>query len=149
MPPSPEPHSDRHGRQRGGGGFSPPAWLVWLQLSFTTMLLVLFVVLVAQSRGQNRSMQRLQQRLQSLENSRALERTAALEEQLRAMLTRLQALERQGADLAAAQQRQRDLEEQLRQQQALLRRPPRQAPLLEETPREGPAAPPPAAPISP
>lgn len=149
MPPSPEPHSDWHGRQRGGGGYSQPAWLVWLQLSLTTMLLVLFVVLVAQSRGQNRSMQNLQQRLQSLENSRALERTAALEQQLRAMLTRLQTLERQEAELAAARQRQRDLEEQLHQQQALLRRPPRQAPLLEETPREVPAPPPPAAPISP
>lgn len=153
MLPSPEPPADRYGRHRGGGGvFSPPAWLPWLQLSLTSMMLVLFVVLLAQSREQNRNLQRLQQRVQGLENSRALDRTTALEGQLRAMLVRLQNLERRAADLAAAQQRQLELEDQLRQQ-LLQRRPPRAAPVEEAAPKTplgqpGPP-PPPAEPITP
>jgi hypothetical protein len=142
---------DQHGRHRGGGGgerFGLPGWLPWLQLSLSTMLVVLFLVLLGQSREQNRSLQRLQQRVQGLENSRALDRTTALEGQLRAMLVRLQSLERQEASLAAAQQRLLELEQQLRQQ-VLQRRPARPA-LIEEPPaREPPGPPPPTEPITP
>lgn len=156
MLPSPEPPFDRHGRHRGsgsggGGGFSPPAWLAWLQLSLTSMMVVLFVVLLGQSREQNRMVQRLQQRVQGLENSRALDRTTVLEEQLRSMLERLQSLERRAAELGAAQQRQLGLEDQIRQQ-LLQRRPPRPAEVEEAEPKPPPGQPlppPPQEPITP
>jgi biopolymer transport protein ExbB/TolQ len=147
---SPERPSDQHGRHRGGGGerLALPGWLAWLQLSLSSMLVVLFLVLLSQSREQNRQLQRLEQRVQGLENSRALDRTTALEGQLRAMLVRLQSLERQGTSLAAAQQRLLEVEQQLREQ-VLQRRPARPA-LIEEPPaREPPGPPPPAEPITP
>ena len=72
-------------------GFRDWAW--WLQIALSTAMVVLFAVMVVNSRRQSRSIRVLEQRIQGLENSRALDRTAAVEEQLRAMVSRLQKLE--------------------------------------------------------
>ena len=69
-------------------------WL-WLPLALSSMLLVLFVVVVTRQQAQAQRIGELLSRVQTLEHSRALERTAVLEQQLRSMLTRLQELEKQ------------------------------------------------------
>lgn len=70
------------------------AWVPWLQAGVTAMLVVLFLVIVGKSRQQNGTIRQLQERVQGLENSRALDRTTGLEEQLRSTVERLQAVER-------------------------------------------------------
>ena len=72
------------------------AWVPWLQAGVTAMLVVLFLVIVAKSRQQNDTIRKLQERVQGLENSRALDRTTGLEQQLRTTVERLQAVERNG-----------------------------------------------------
>lgn len=74
-----------------------PDWVVWFQTGLTVLLAVLFVVVLAKAREQTSRVQELQERVQGLENSRALERTTGLEQQLRATVERLQALERGSA----------------------------------------------------
>ena len=71
----------------------PPLW--WLPLGLSTMLLVLFAVVVNRQQAQAERIGALLSRVQTLEHSRALERTAVLEQQLRSMLVRLQDLEKQ------------------------------------------------------
>lgn len=58
-----------------------------------TALLVLFGVMLNRTMEQTRRLERLELRLRSLESIRSLERTAALEVQLRKMLARLQVVE--------------------------------------------------------
>jgi hypothetical protein len=70
------------------------AWVPWLQAGVTAMLVVLFFVIVGKSRQQNDTIRLLQERVQGLENSRALDRTTGLEQQLRSTVERLQAVER-------------------------------------------------------
>ena len=77
-----------------------PAWLVWLQLGLTTTLAVLFVVTLVKTRQQSLSIQQLQDKVAGLENGRALDRTTAIEDQLRTSAERLQALERMGAQVS-------------------------------------------------
>ena len=72
------------------------AWVPWLQAGVTAMLVVLFLVIVGKSRHQNDTIRQLQERVQGLENSRALDRTTGLEQQLRTTVERLQAVERNG-----------------------------------------------------
>ena len=72
------------------------AWVPWLQAGVTAMLVVLFLVIVGKSRQQNATIRQLQERVQGLENSRALDRTTGLEQQLRTTVERLQAVERNG-----------------------------------------------------
>ena len=72
------------------------AWVPWLQAGVTAMLVVLFFVIVGKSRQQSATIRQLQERVQGLENSRALDRTTGLEEQLRSTVERLQAVERNG-----------------------------------------------------
>ena len=72
------------------------AWAPWLQAGVTAMLVVLFLVIVGKSRQQNDTIRQLQERVQGLENSRALDRTTGLEQQLRTTVERLQAVERNG-----------------------------------------------------
>ena len=72
------------------------AWVAWLQAGITAMLVVLFFVIVGKSRQQNATIRQLQERVQGLENSRALDRTTGLEQQLRSTVERLQAVERTG-----------------------------------------------------
>ncbi len=89
-------------------------WL-WLPLGLTSLLLVLFVVVVNRQQAQVQRLSDLLTRVQTLEQSRAVERTAVLEQQLRSMLTRLQSLEKggQGQEKLAAQLQ--TLQEELRQ----------------------------------
>ena len=70
-----------------------PTWMRWGGAGLTALLAVLFVVLLQQVRGQGQRLQTLQDRIQSLENAPDLERTNALEEQLRSTVQRLQNLE--------------------------------------------------------
>ena len=77
-----------------------PAWLVWLQLGLSTTLAVLFVVMLVKTRQQSVSIQQLQDKIAGIENSRALDRTTAIEDQLRTTAERLQALERMGAQIS-------------------------------------------------
>lgn len=70
-----------------------PTWMRWGGAGLTALLAVLFVVLLLQVRGQGQRLQALQDRIQSLENAQDLERTNALEEQLRSTVQRLQNLE--------------------------------------------------------
>jgi hypothetical protein len=70
-----------------------PTWMRWGGAGLTAMVAVLFVVLLAQVRQQTDRIQLLQDKVQSLENARDLERTSAVEEQLRSTVQRLQALE--------------------------------------------------------
>jgi TolA-binding protein len=92
-----------------------PEWLPWLQLGVTTMLAVLFLVMLAKGRELNRSLRQLEQRVQGLENTRALDRTTAMEQQLRSMLQRLQKLEAEGVRLQAVEGQQQQLEQELLQ----------------------------------
>jgi TolA-binding protein len=85
----------------------PPVWTGWLQISLSTMLAVLFLVILSKTQEQNQRLMRLEQRLQGLENSRALDRTSVLEEQQRAMVGRLQTLE-SGAQRLEALERQQE-----------------------------------------
>ena len=71
---------------------TPLAWVPWLQAGVTAMLLVLFVVMVGKTRQQSAAIRQLQEQVQGLENARALERTAGLEQQLRSTVERLQEL---------------------------------------------------------
>ncbi|EDY39643.1 hypothetical protein CPCC7001_2524 [Cyanobium sp. PCC 7001] len=82
-----------------------PDWVNWLQAGLTALLAVLFLVMVGKARQQGSQIRELQERLQGLENSRALERTTGLEEQLRSTVERLQVVERNTSriDLLSAQ----------------------------------------------
>jgi hypothetical protein len=84
----------------------PPLWTGWLQIGLSSMLAVLFLVILAKTREQSQLLMRLEQRLQGLENSRALDRTSVLEEQQRAMVGRLQTLEAGAQRLEALEQQQ-------------------------------------------
>jgi hypothetical protein len=77
------------------------AWVPWLQAGVTAMLVVLLVVIVGKTRQQNATIRQLQERVQGLENSRALDRTTGLEQQLRTTVERLQAVERNSARIDA------------------------------------------------
>ena len=85
----------------------PTVWTGWLQIGLSTMLAVLFLVILSKTQEQNQRLMRIEQRLQGLENSRALDRTSVLEEQQRAMLGRLQTLE-SGAQRLEALERQQE-----------------------------------------
>lgn len=104
-----------------------PNWFRWLGAGLTAMLGVLFVVLLQQVRQQAQTIQTIESRLQGLENARAVERTSALEQQLRATSERLQGLERLRGSLESLGQEQN----QLRQE---VRRLANRAPLLPELP---------------
>ncbi|MEB3172621.1 MAG: hypothetical protein VKL97_02025 [Cyanobacteriota bacterium] len=80
---------------------SMPSWLFWLQLGLTTTLAVLFVVMLVRTRQQGADIRSLQDKVAGIENRSALDRTTAIEDQLRSTSERLQALERQGAQVAA------------------------------------------------
>ena len=98
-------------------GFLPalPEWVNWLQAGFTALLVVLFAVMLAKSREQSDNIRLLQQRVQGLENSRALERTTGLEQQLRSTVERLQSLERSAARIDGLTDDNAKLRQELRQ----------------------------------
>ena len=70
-----------------------PQWMRLLGAGLTGLLAVLFVVVLQQTREQGQRLQQLQDKVQTIENANDLERTNALEEQLRSTVERLQALE--------------------------------------------------------
>lgn len=100
---------------RSGAQSQLPDWVPWLQVGLTSMLVVLFVVVVGKTRQQNNQLQELRERIRGLENSRALERTTALEQQLRSTVDRLQDLERGQARLNAIGSDTAQLRQELRQ----------------------------------
>jgi len=73
----------------------PNPWLAWLQLGLSTMLAVLFLVILARSRDQNLELRQLKIRIATLESSRTLEKAADQNSQLRILTQRLQDLETQ------------------------------------------------------
>ena len=91
-----------------------PTWMRWGGAGLTALLAVLFVVLLLQVRGQGQRLQALQDRIQSLENAQDLERTNALEEQLRSTVQRLQNLEGIEQSLQRLSNEQETLRQQLR-----------------------------------
>ena len=68
-------------------------WVGLLQIVIGTALLVLFGVMLQRSQDQARQLERLELRLRNLENMRSLERTSALETQLRKVVAWLQVVE--------------------------------------------------------
>jgi len=92
-----------------------PDWAPWLQAGISAMLVVLFLVMVGKMRQQSSQIRGLQERVQGLENSRALERTNGLEEQLRTTVERLQVVERSNAYVQALNSDNKLLKDQLRQ----------------------------------
>ncbi len=68
-------------------------WVGLAQILIGTAQLVLFGVMLNRTIEQTRRMDVLESRLRGLENIRSLERTSALESQLRKMLARLQVVE--------------------------------------------------------
>jgi TolA-binding protein len=86
----------------------------WLGAGLTALLAVLFVVLLQQVRQQGQRLQALQDRLQQMENARDLERTNALEEQLRSTVVRLQNLEGLEQSLQRLSSEQDSLRQQIR-----------------------------------
>ena len=103
-----------------------PAWLVWLQLGLSTTLAVLFVVMLVKTRQQSVAIQQLQDKIAGIENSRALDRTTAIEDQLRTTAERLQALERLGAQVARFTAENTRLRQQLRGLEGSATQPPGQ-----------------------
>jgi RecB family exonuclease len=72
---------------------TPPPWLGWFQLGLSSMLAVLFSVVLAWSREQGQELRQLRLRLGALENSRTLEKAADQSGQLRTLTQRLEQLE--------------------------------------------------------
>lgn len=77
-----------------------PTWLFWLQLGLSTTLAVLFVVTLVKTRQQSMAIRELQDKVAGIENRSALDRTTAIEDQLRSTSERLQALERISAQVS-------------------------------------------------
>lgn len=92
-------------------------WL-WLPMALSSLLLVLFLVVVNRQQAQAQRLSELLSRVQDLEHSRALERTAVLEQQLRSMLTRLQELEKRNQRQEQLGQELQALQQQLQQLRA-------------------------------
>jgi TolA-binding protein len=104
---------DRDPGGLGSGPPLPPGWLPWLQLGLTTMLGVLFVVTLLRARDLSLDLQQMERRLQSVESRQALDRSTVLEQQLRSMLERLQALEGKAERLNALEGERERLEQEL------------------------------------
>jgi len=85
-----------------------PAWLGWVQLSLTTMLLVLFLVVLGRSHGQVQQLRRLQGRLANLEAQRSAERAANQDTQLLSQNRRLEQLESRLEQAEAGAQAERE-----------------------------------------
>ena len=90
-----------------------PDWLSWIQLGLTTMLVVLFLVLLARGRDQRGELRALEARLEGLENSRALEREPLMEKQMQTIIQRLERLEGEVGRLETLGQQQQDLAAEL------------------------------------
>ncbi len=92
-----------------------PLWLAWLQLSISSMLVVLFLVMLAKVREQAVTIGELEQKVRTIENGRSQDRTTAMEQQLESMIQRLQSVEQVGAQLREVNQQQQALKQDLQQ----------------------------------
>ena len=92
-----------------------PPWLGWFQLGLSSMLAVLFLVMLAWSREQGRDLRQLRLRLETLESSSSLEKAADQNGQLRTLTQRFEQLEAR-----ATEQLEQSEAERLRLQQLLL-----------------------------
>jgi hypothetical protein len=106
-----EPRSPSR-RRTGLGPERVTPWL-WLPVGLSATLLVLFAVVVNRQQAQALRIGELSSRVRALEQSRALERTAVLEQQLRAMLTRMQTMEKGGLELISKERDQHQVIERL------------------------------------
>ena len=115
-----------------------PRWMRLIGAGLTALVAVLALVLLQQVHEQASRSQALERRLQDLENRRDLERTQALEAQLRALAQRLQGLEASAGQVRELELQQQELRRQL---QAQLPRPSSQPPefLPLSDPYPGPA----------
>ncbi len=93
-----------------------PRWMRLVGAGLTALVAVLALVLLQQVRQQASRSQALERRLQDLENRRDLERTQALEAQLRALAQRLQGLEASAGQVQELVQQQQELRRQLQSQ---------------------------------
>ncbi|MCX5943304.1 MAG: hypothetical protein NTU65_09605 [Cyanobacteria bacterium] len=99
------------------GGESPlPRWMRLIGAGLTALVAVLALVLLHQVQQQASRSQVLERRIQDLENSRDLERTQALEAQLRALAQRLQGLEASAGQVQELELQQEELRRQLQSQ---------------------------------
>lgn len=105
--------SERNPGERRSVVHEPPGWMPWLQLGLTTMLAVLFVVTLLRARELSLGLGKMEQRLRALESRQALDRSTVLEQQLRSMLERLQALEGKAERLHALEGDRQRLEQEL------------------------------------
>ncbi len=120
--------SDRDGNpgersrvQRRPGPGGQPLWLAWVQLSISTMLVVLFLVVLGKVREQAAIVGELEQKLSTIENSRSQDRTTAMEQQLESMIQRLQSVEKVGDHLRDVDRQQQALRQELQQLLSLSR----------------------------
>jgi len=93
-----------------------PTWMRRAGAGLTALVTVLFVVLLLQVRQQGERIQTLQDKLQTLENEKDLDRTNALEEQVRSTAERLQNLEGLEQTVQSLRSEQASLRAQLRSQ---------------------------------
>ena len=130
------------GQRRAG---DQPQWLPWVQLSISTMLVVLFVVMLAKVREQATSIGELEQKLSTIENSRSQDRTTAMEQQLESMIQRLQSVEKLSDQLRNVDRQQQALKQDLQQLRSIPR-PTFEAPGESPSPMPTPLAPNPSRP---
>ncbi len=93
-----------------------PRWMRLIGAGLTALVAVLALVLLQQVHEQASRSQALERRLQDLENRRDLERTQALEAQLRAFAQRLQGLEASAGQVRELELQQQELRRQLQSQ---------------------------------
>jgi hypothetical protein len=93
-----------------------PTWMRRTGAALTALVSVLFVVLLLQVRQQGERIQALQDKVQTLENDKDLDRTNALEEQLRSTAARLQNLEGLEQSVQSLRSEQAGLRAQIRSQ---------------------------------
>ncbi|MGC5195984.1 hypothetical protein [Aphanothece microscopica] len=118
-----------------------PDWVNWLQAGLSALLAVLFLVLIGKARQQGSQIRELQDRLQGLENSRALERTTGLEQQLRSTVERLQVVERNSSRIDVLSAQNEALKAEMRRlQRSTSSKPPELAPLKPVVPTPPPVA---------
>jgi septal ring factor EnvC (AmiA/AmiB activator) len=92
-----------------------PPWLGWFQLGLSSMLAVLFLVMLAWSREQGRDLRQLRMRVETLESSSSLEKAADQNAQLRTLTQRFEELEAR-----ATERLERSEAERVRLQQLLV-----------------------------
>ncbi|MFZ0408796.1 MAG: hypothetical protein WAM11_11910 [Cyanobium sp.] len=112
-----------------------PLWLAWLQLGISTMLVVLFLVILGKVREQATTVSELEQKLRTIENARSQDRTTAMEQQLEAMIQRLQSVEKLSDQLRNVDRQQQAIKQDLQKLRHL-------SPLALDEPGPGLAPPP-------